>query len=279
MAWPRPRRRRGRAEVLALRAAPAAALSLLAASLLVSGGCYKPLIKSGGLQCAMPGNLCPDDFKCDTSQVPPVCITPPPGAGGTGGATGGTQGKGGSGGGGMGGKAGAPGTGGKIGTGGAGGTGGTVCLTPVSNCTTTYVDGGACDPVCNVGCGSCDKKCSVNSAGARTCNAPVGTLAGLMKSCLVTQTSGNPSTQTDNCGPGQVCLEPSTCGAQCYQFCRNDLDCPSQNCGRDLGNGLKACDVPLVNCDPSSYHSVRRWFAGRLLHIAGHGAHPVRLSQ
>lgn len=232
-----------------MRAVRAAALSLLVASLLAGVGCFKPNVLPGTLQCSMPGDKCPDNFKCDKSNPQlHLCVSSMGGAGG--GATQGTGGKagsGGRGGSGTGGVAGAGGMGGKVGTGGAAGA---ACVGKVSNCTTTF-DGGACDPVCNVGCASCDQKCSVNSAGARTCNAPAGTPATAMNPCFITQTGGDVSTQTDNCGPGQVCIEPSTCGSLCYQFCRTNTDCSSQNCGRDLGNGVKVCDAPFTNCDPT----------------------------
>lgn len=234
-----------------MRAVRAAALSLLVAGMLAGGGCYKPTILPGTLQCSIPDDKCPDDWTCDKSN-PQLHLCVRSGGGGRGGATGGTQGTGGKGGSGKGGNgtggtAGAGGMGGKPGTGGAAGA---ACLAKVSSCTTTF-DGGACDPVCNVGCASCDEKCSVNSIGTRTCNAPVGAPAATLSPCYVTQNGADLSTQTDNCGPGEVCIEPTTCGTLCYQFCRTNLDCPSQNCGHEVGNGLKVCDAPFTNCDPT----------------------------
>ncbi|HVY40636.1 MAG TPA: hypothetical protein VHM31_22010 [Polyangia bacterium] len=229
-----------------MRAARAAALSLLVASLLAGADCYKPKILSGGFQCAQPDDQCPDNFVCDKRQTVHLCVSSIDG--GVGGATGGTPGSGGKGGSATGGTTGAGGTGGKIGT---GGSAGAACLPKIANCTTTF-DGGACDPLCNVGCSSCDKKCSVNSAGTLTCNAPAGTPANSMDQCFLTQSGGDLSTQTDNCGPGQVCIEPTTCGRLCYRFCRTNADCPGQRCARDLGNGLKVCDVPFTSCDPTS---------------------------
>ncbi|MES1208489.1 MAG: hypothetical protein ABUS79_21325, partial [Pseudomonadota bacterium] len=84
-----------------MRAAQAAALSLAVASLLVTGACYKPNIKPGGLQCAAPPDECPDNFRCDMSQIPHVCVSSGGGAtgGSMGGSGGGIGGKGGKGGG------------------------------------------------------------------------------------------------------------------------------------------------------------------------------------
>lgn len=228
-----------------MRASRAAAVSAVLATMLAGAACYKPNIKSGGLACG-PGNACPDGLLCDVTRSPAVCVS-----GGLGGASGtGAGGKGG-----VGGKGGS-GTGGQIATGGqsgagGGGTGGAACLPDVSGCTSTYVDGGACDPVCNVGCSSCDEKCSVNGSGNMTCNPPSGTGAGFMQPCQISQRTADVQTQTDNCAPGQVCLQQTTCGVLCYQFCRTNADCASQNCGRDLGNGLKVCDVATTPCDPT----------------------------
>lgn len=222
------------------------------ASLLAGAGCYRPDIKSGGLRCGA-NNACPDGFRCDTNLSPAVCVSG--NAGGAGGAgTGGAAGKGGSGGAsGSGGSA----TGGHAGGGGQAGmpgTGGVVCLPQISNC--NGADAGRCDPVCNTGCSSCDQKCSVNSAGTMTCNAPAGTPAGFMQACQITQKGADVSTETDNCGPGQVCIQPTTCGQLCYQFCRVNSDCASNNCGRDIGNGLKVCDVAATPCDPTLFSYV-----------------------
>src|SRR6185312_5871181 len=195
--------------------------------MLAGAACYKPNIKSGGLGCGAK-NACPDGFQCDINHAPPVCVS-----GGPGGATG-------------------TGMGGQTGAGGGGGTGGVVCLPPMSGCTSTFVDGGACDPVCNVGCASCDQKCSVNTMHAMTCNPPTAPAASFMQMCIVTQPTGDVATQTDNCAPGQVCISPTTCGSVCYQFCRTNADCASKNCGRDIGNGLKVCDVAPSACDPTA---------------------------
>jgi hypothetical protein len=221
------------------------------ASLLASAGCYKPHVLSGGLRCA-PNLACPDNFKCDTGHDPPVCVSSLDG--GAAGATGGTPETGGTGGSGTGGTAGVGGgQGGQAGKPATGGTGGVACLAPIANCTTTHVAGGACDPVCNVGCASCDKKCSVNSTGALTCNqlSPPGKTVGVLGSCIPSMIGTDPATQSDNCQPGTACINRNACGARCYKFCRSDSDCPSAaSCSVDAGGGNTFCDVPVVACDP-----------------------------
>ncbi len=233
-----------------MRAVREVAFSALLALLLAGGaGCYKPDILSGGLRCGT-NNACPDNFRCDTSRTPAVCVNGP--LGGVGGAAvGGAGGKGGVGGKGGGGAGGHAGGGGQ---GGMPGTGGVTCLPSISNC--NVVDAGLCDPLCNAGCASCDQKCSVNSAGTMTCNAPAGAPAGFMQACQITQKGSDVSTETDNCGPGQVCIQPTTCGQLCYQFCRVDMDCASNNCGRSIGGGLKVCDVANTPCDPTLTQAV-----------------------
>ncbi|HVZ89399.1 MAG TPA: hypothetical protein VHG72_20730, partial [Polyangia bacterium] len=213
------------ARVVAVRAA-------LLVAVLAGGACFRPSIKSGGFRCGGPHNdQCPDNFVCDKTTT--LCVSSIDG--GVGGA------------GGMGGAAG---TGGHLGTGGMA----IVCLPAVAdtNCGTggTVDAGGMCDPVCNTGCKSCDEKCSVNTAGTETCNAPLaGPPPALFGSCTPRALSGA-SSQTDNCAPGQVCLGLTTCGSECYQFCRSDLDCNGTSCTRDLGNGRLGCEVPLADCDP-----------------------------
>ncbi len=219
---------------------------------LAGSGCYKPSINPRGFQCGpAPGNACPDGLHCDTTRTPHLCVNG--NAGGAGG--GGTAGAGGKGGGGTGGHH-PDGGAGQGGQGAVGGTGGAACLPQIGSCTSSYVDGGACDPVCNVGCPSCDEKCSLNIAGAMTCNAPAGTPAGPLQPCQVSQPTAEVATQTDNCAPGQVCIEPTTCGSLCYQFCRTNADCPSKNCSRSIGNGLKVCDVAQTACDPTDTMTV-----------------------
>ena len=110
-------------------------------------------------------------------------------------------------------------------------------------------DAGKCDPVCNTGCGACYDKCSVNTNGDLTCNAPSsGPPVGLLQPC--SQYSFG-SAQPDNCEPGSVCLNVSVCQGRCYQFCRTNADCSNgATCSRDAGGGYSFCDVPQVPCDP-----------------------------
>ncbi|MES1207183.1 MAG: hypothetical protein ABUS79_14700 [Pseudomonadota bacterium] len=233
----------------------AAALSLLVASLLAGVGCFKPNVLPGTLQCSMPGDKCPDNFKCDKSNPQlHLCVSSMGGAGG--GATQGTGGKAGSGGtAGSGGKAGSgvAGAGGMGGKAGAGGAAGAACLPKVSNCTTTF-DGGACDPVCNVGCASCDQKCSVNSTGAVTCNPlypPASSGGHDFDYCNPYLPPTDPSRDSDDCGPGLACVNHNACSNRCYRFCRTIADCPTGSpCSIDAGGGHFFCDTAVANCDP-----------------------------
>jgi hypothetical protein len=112
-----------------------------------------------------------------------------------------------------------------------------------------------CDPVCNTGCSQCYQKCSVAPTGDLTCNTPymptlppLGVLAG---PCQTSQSSGDPTTQTDNCQPGTACVQHNVCGPRCYQFCRADTDCQTNaQCTIDAGGGNKYCDVPTMPCNP-----------------------------
>jgi hypothetical protein len=160
-------------------------------------------------------------------------------------------------------------TGGTVGTGGKGGTAGrtvdggagqgggggkvTICLDPVPNCTTPADAGGLCDPVCNKGCGACDQKCSVNSAGSLTCNplsSPDNTV-GILANCFPSMSGNDPATQSDNCQPGTACVNHNACASRCYKFCRKSTDCPTgASCSIDAGSGKSFCDVPLTQCDP-----------------------------
>ena len=69
-------------------------------------------------------------------------------------------------------------------------------------------DAGICDPYCQTGCG-CREKCSVNTAGTLTCNPLGPDCAGILKGCVIQ--SSRFAVQTDNCGPGQVCID-NECG-------------------------------------------------------------------
>jgi len=116
-----------------------------------------------------------------------------------------------------------------------------------------------CDLYCRTGCG-CLEKCSVNTAGALTCKLPAaGQQRTLMQPCQI-QAAGT-ANQIDQCAPGLVCLEDSCGGGggsgRCYQFCRSDAECTDTTgmpsaapCNKDVGGGLKVCDVPYDDCVP-----------------------------
>jgi hypothetical protein len=213
------------AQVLAVRA-------LMLGALLASAGCFRPKILSGGYACGDAGsNPCPDNFVCDPRSH--LCVSSIGGASGTGGT----------------------GTGGTTGTGGAGGVdaGGVdrPCIGAIAGCQPT--DAGLCDPVCNTGCGQCYQKCSFNTNGALTCNdlyPPNQPPVGLLQFCSP-YSPADPTGQSDNCGPGQICANGSACGVpRCYRFCRRDSDCTGgASCSRD-GGSYQFCDVPPKVCDP-----------------------------
>jgi hypothetical protein len=126
------------------------------------------------------------------------------------------------------------------------GDAGPMCIEPDPTCTP---GSGMCDPRCRTGC-ACREKCSVNTAGALTCNVPraQGYPRAVMESCTIE--SNNSMQQTDNCGAGLVCIEDG-CFARCFKFCKNDQDCTNTSCSRDVGSGQKVCDVPWVDtCTP-----------------------------
>lgn len=212
---------------------PPASPRLLAALLLCAGSaCYSPTIRDGGFRCntTLGASACPDGYKCDPGtnrcwRQGPVDARDAAGdAAGDGAATdrGGTE----------------------VATDSGGGTD-AACFAPKAGCTPQ--GSGRCDPACQSGCG-CREKCSVNTAGGLTCNAPSGTgRRQLLETCDIT--SAGASAQTDNCAPGLVCLEDG-CNGRCYQFCHGDADCPGSTCSRDAGGGVKVCDVPEVDCDP-----------------------------
>ncbi len=140
------------AHVLAVRV-------LLLGSLLAGAGCFRPKVLSGRYACGDAG-ACPDNYICDPSTN--LCV----------GSIGGAGGKG--------------------GTGGKGGAGGKdagppdvppdrPCIGAIASCPQS--DAGLCDPVCNTGCGDCFEKCSVNTAGDLTCNAPTAASVGIFGQC------------------------------------------------------------------------------------------------
>lgn len=119
------------------------------------------------------------------------------------------------------------------------------CAMPVPGC---VVDGSKrCDPVCQSGCG-CQAKCSSNTTGALTCNAPLPLRPKMLGEGCSIASLGSAS-QTDDCAPGLVCLQDA-CGERCYAFCRSDADCPGSTCTRDAGGGVKVCDVQATACNP-----------------------------
>jgi len=189
-------------------------------------GCYRPAVVDGKLLCNLDAGTkpCPDGFKCEMSTH--TCKRNPSDAG--------------------------PETG-DVGTDADGmidaptDADGPMCFEPKMNCTPAST--GTCDPFCQTGC-ACREKCSVNTGGSLTCNPPrtQGFPRGLMQDCTIE--SGNSMLQTDNCGPGLVCIEDG-CFPRCYKFCKSDNDCTNAPCNRDVGGGQKVCDVPWVDtCTP-----------------------------
>jgi hypothetical protein len=247
MARPGTSRRRHGIEVLVLSTARVLAVRAAMFGIFVAlagAGCFRPKIVSGGFKCDLTKGAtpCPDNFVC----IGGLCVTPTTDAG-TDGAKGGSGGAGGHAGAGGGGK--------------AGGGGEKMdahpdvqpdvpCLPAVAN--TNCPEGnsaGICDPVCNRGCGHCYEKCSIAATDSGlACNAPVMPTVQLLADQCGFSSPGT-SAQTDNCGPGQVCIT-AECANRCYQFCRTSADCTNATCSRDAGGGFLACDVPYVNCDP-----------------------------
>lgn len=219
------------AQVLAVRA-------LLVGTLLASFsvGCFRPANLSGRYSCGAKG-ACPDGLQCNSSNI---CVSSLGGANGTGG---------------------------KGGTGGAAGTdGGPMDVPPDCPCTGAIAscppsDAGLCDPVCNLGCRDCFDKCSVNTAGELTCNAPTpGAPVGIFGQCAQVNSG---SGQTDNCAPGEFCFTNGECGSRCYQFCRVNSDCANgASCSRDAGGGNKFCDSPPADCNPVKSAAGNRTYNG-----------------
>jgi hypothetical protein len=270
VARPGTGRRRHGIEVLVLSTARVLAVRAAMFGIVVAlagGGCFRPKILSGGFKCdtTKGATPCPDNFVC----IGGLCVTPPTDAG-TDGAKGGS--------GGAGGHAGAGGGGGAAGKGGTGGSGGGAgekvdahpdCLPAVANTNCPERDaGGMCDPVCNRGCDNCYDKCTtitnnndVALTGALVCNqlfSPQGDpgIKGLLANCTINAPGVNAAGdggQSDNCGPGLVCLGLE-CTSRCYQLCRTNRDCADgASCSRDAGGGYAFCDVPPVpGCNPTA---------------------------
>jgi hypothetical protein len=203
----------------------------------VAGGCYRPSI-GPHLKCSAVGDRCPDGYTCNTNVTPALCVA----AGKDAGAGAGGHGSGGSG-------------------GAAGRDGGmdsppdsppdVPCNQPVEGCTRQGT--GLCDPVCQIGCGGCHQKCSVNVNGKLTCNLPVqGATPDAGQTCTRDLPPKDAAAQQDNCAAGQICLEyGQSCGFRCHKFCRTAADCPNSACSRDAGGGYSVCDVPYnPTCDP-----------------------------
>lgn len=130
---------------------------------------------------------------------------------------------------------------------------GPICFEQKAGCS---AEAGLCDPFCQTGCG-CRDKCSVNTAGALTCNPPLSSMfpRALLQSCTIS--SNGSGAQTDNCAPGLVCVQDLSCSPRCFQFCRTDGDCVNSSCSREVGSrqdgGVtrKVCDIPFVDsCVP-----------------------------
>jgi hypothetical protein len=213
---------------------------------LASVGCFRPKILPGGFRCVVDGGACPDGFVCDPGSL--TCVSSLGGAGGKTGA-GGAAGKGGQGG-----------QAGQAATGGMGGQDAGPCLDAIANCQPS--DAGMCDPVCNTRCGECHQKCSVNTNGDLTCNAPypAGSAVGVFGQC--SQMSTGPD-QTDNCAPGEFCYAAGECGSRCVRICRTNSDCPNNaSCSRDAGGGNKFCDAPPVACNPVKGAAINQQYSG-----------------
>lgn len=213
-----------------------AARALLLGSLLASAGCFRPKILPYTYACPEAGP-CPDGLVCNANHICAGAYD-----------------------------AGVIGTGGNVGTGGTGGRPGSggdagvdrPCTGAIASCQPS--DAGLCDPVCNTGCRDCFDKCSVNSAGDLTCNAPTAGAVGVFGQCAQ-MNSG--SDQTDNCAPGEFCFTNGECGSRCYQFCRVSTDCANgASCSRDAGGGNKFCDSPPADCNPVKSAAGNRTYNG-----------------
>jgi hypothetical protein len=118
-------------------------------------------------------------------------------------------------------------------------------IKPVMSCTPVA---GKCDPQCQTGCDGCYQKCSVNTMGALTCNAPSNGGTG-QEGDTCEQVLAGTEQQTDNCSPGLVCVDRA-CKFECAKLCRGNDDCPGSTCSRDYATGFKVCDVKAVDCNP-----------------------------
>src|SRR5262245_32935112 len=208
-------------------------------ALLLAGAalaCYRPNIAAmPGLRCNMAagGKDCPDGFKCEVASQ--ICKRNPSDAGPSDVRDANMDADGRD----------------AMDADGAGDADGPVCFDKPG----CQPGPGMCDPACRSGC-ACGEKCSINTAGALTCNAPRlnGFPRTLMETCII-ESEGS-AAQTDNCGAGLVCIRDG-CATRCFQFCQNDGDCTNASCTRNIvrpdGGATvgKVCDVPYVDgCTP-----------------------------
>jgi hypothetical protein len=208
-------------------------ISLLLLGSLLLFTCYNPQIISGGLKCTASFE-CPSGMTC--SQTDGLCYKNGEIPAGTGGI-------------GTGGSGGMNPTGGSGGTSGAGGT----CTMPAApygpfpNCTPAPA-AGACDPVCQSGCG-CAQRCKLEG-GNNVCRDEGPNFLNEYAAC---------EPRDDRCRPGTICLQESSdhpaCGARCYRHCRADADCPMAKCSVEVQFGAsatkhKVCSPPMDACNP-----------------------------
>lgn len=192
----------------------------LAAAVGTLGACYAPKIPNGQLPCSAGATReCPGGFTCKEG----ACW-----ADGTGPSTGGT-------------------TGGSGGSG--GGTGGgtaNLCSGIPQDHVCEPDNRGACDPVCQTGCGP-NQRCTMGTSGPACVALPSA------PNCVNAACGA-----ADTCARGTICLGElqAACGAHCYRFCRDDDDClPNARCTVGAGEGsaaFTACSPPIESCNPVS---------------------------
>jgi hypothetical protein len=74
-------------------------------------------------------------------------------------------------------------------------------------------------------------------------------LAGTLEACAVSN-RGTPD-QSDNCEPGNVCIEGESCFPRCFRLCDSDQGCVDAFCDRVAPSGAKVCGVANVDtCSP-----------------------------
>jgi hypothetical protein len=215
------------------RVASALAVAALAA-FAVGAGCYNPSITTGGFKCSSEFvKECPDGFSCvngrcwkggivldggvvDMRVEAPLDTPPADKPVGTDAIEAGPD---------------------KVEA--------TCSIKPVAGCTP---GAGTCDPLCQTGCDGCTQKCSVNTAGALTCNVP-SSPSWAMEGEQCEQVSAGSAMQTDECAPGLVCVDRN-CKRECAKLCRTNADCPDSTCTADYATGWKVCDLKATDCNP-----------------------------